>query len=270
MSAPSLAEAQRWLRWAITHPGGPEAALGGTFPPGLPARFHLPAAGGAGLVAGEEAPGRRPLDRLAVYASGYFSRLHGALAAEYPGVLAALGPERFREVVARHLLDHPSRSPSLADLGAGLAATLAALPLAAELPWVSELAALERALAEVWLEDAAPAGGEFLPAGADPSELRFRLAPTVRLLELHFSVDRWREDPRLLEASPRRLAVARAGGRLTVSPLTAPGFALLASLAGGATLGEACDAAGALGATAQGVQADLASWATRGWLLPRS
>jgi hypothetical protein len=49
-------------------------------------------------------------------------------------------------------------------------------------------------------------------------------------------------------------------------PLTASSFAMLAALAGGATLGEACAVADGLGATPEAVLADFEAWTSRGWL----
>ena len=102
--SPSLAELQRWMRWALTHPLGVARATSGEQLARLPERFTEPPARALPVVAADETPGRTAADRLAVYGSGYFSRLHGTLQVEYPQLSAALGEVPFREHAQAHEL----------------------------------------------------------------------------------------------------------------------------------------------------------------------
>lgn len=58
-------------------------------------------------------------DRLGVYARGYSARLHGALRATFPTVLALTGDQVFALFATAYLQAHPPTSYSLFDLGAG-------------------------------------------------------------------------------------------------------------------------------------------------------
>src|SRR5262249_3275433 len=148
--------------------------------------------------------------------------------------------ERFRELVGHHLLARPSASPSLADLGQGLAETLAGLPMSTELPWSVDLARLERLQLEVWLTEAGDPGDLQLPADADWAAVRLPLSPTVRLLRTDWTVDLWLEDRAPPRNEARWLAVWRTAASKGVLPIERSAQQTLQALAGGETLGEAC------------------------------
>jgi len=156
------------------------------------------------------------VDRLDVYASMYFVRIHDVLRDELARTAAVLGGEAFHALVTDYLQACPPAHPSLREVGARLPAFLAAHALAADCPWVAELARLERARLEVFdgpdaapltiaaLRDTAP--GRF---GA----LRLRLIPAHRLLAGRFTIsETWRAaDPsgKPPHAEPETLIVWR-------------------------------------------------------------
>lgn len=261
--SPSLAELQRWTRWALTHPLGIDRALSRSPAAGLPDRFTEPAASAQGSLVGDDVSGRSARDRLAIHSGGYFSRLHETLGIEYPRLAAALGPETFRALVAAHLLRNPSSSASLADLGANLPATVADSGLGA--PWCVDLARLERALGEVWLSDAAPVSALTPPPGGDWEQLRLDLSPALRLLRLDFDVADW--EPGAPRPSPlmHSLVVWRAGGSTGVERLEPGPALLLQALADGRALGDACALAAASGVDAETVSGAFSEWAGRSW-----
>jgi hypothetical protein len=261
--SPSLAELQRWTRWALTHPLGIDSALSRGPAPGLPVRFAEPPALAVDALAGDTVSGRTRRDRLAVHSGGYFSRLHGTLAIEYPRLAAALGPETFRALVAAHLLRHPSTSASLADLGADLPASLASSRLGA--PWCVDLAHLERALAEVWLSDAGPTSAPTPSPGSNWEQVRLVLSPALRLLRLAWDVADW--EPGDPPATPRvhTLVVWRAAGSTGVERLEPGPASLLHALAEGRPLGDACGAAAAVGVDVETVSSAFSEWTGRGW-----
>jgi len=80
--------------------------------------------------------------RLGVYATMYRARLRDALAGVYPALLWVLGDDAFTELAADFLDAHPSRQPSLRELGRPLPDYLAG--------WQAELAALEWARHDVF------------------------------------------------------------------------------------------------------------------------
>jgi len=264
-SSPTLAELQRWMRWALTHPLGVERALAGKPGPGLPPRFVEPPLRALGAIPGDEAPGRGTSARLSVYASGYFGRLHGALVLEYPRLERAVGAEGFRALVGLHLLSRPSTSASLADLGEALAETLQAHPVVAGRPWLIDLARLERALAEVWMSDGGPFPPLVLPA-AGWDTLRLELSPALRLLRLGWDVVETVPELGAPEERETWTAVWRDGEATAVERLAPAPGELLAALGRGATLGEVCELAEVHALRAEEVGAMFSDWAGQGWL----
>ena len=267
--SPSLAELQRWMRWALTHPLGVSEATGGRTLAGLPGRFDAPATDALSAVAGDSAPGRTALERLAVYGGGYFQRLHGTLELEFPRLAKALGDESFRALVAAHLLRSPSTNPSLADLGEALAETLRSLSSGVDAPWLVDLARIERATAEVWLSDVPPMTPWTLSAGDDWEQVRFALAPGARHLRLTWDLGEWRPD----EGTPARressLMVWRVEASTRVESVDSRSEAVLEALVGGMPLGPACALAGSLGMSAEELTGVFAHWTARGWLVTR-
>lgn len=263
-STPSLSELQQWMRWVITHPAGVEQALHQPPLTELPARFQEPRPSQLGVVGGDALLGREL--RLSVYASGYFDRLYASLQADHPRLEEALGPERFRQLVGHHLLARPSTSPSLADLGQGLDATLAGLPMAAEVPWSVDLARLERTQLEVWLTEAAGPAELQLPTDADWAAVRLWLTPTLRLLRSEWTVDLWLEDGSPPRNEPRWLAVWHTAASKGVVGLERAAWETLQALAEGATLGEACARAEEQGVAPEVLLEEFSRWVQRGWI----
>jgi hypothetical protein len=142
--------------------------------------------------AGEPADGLIALTAsgdLAIYANMYASRLHDALAEDYPKLRAALGDERFSELMEQYLRAHPPRSFTLRDLGIDLAEHLRASVHAP--PWAADLAALERARVEVFDGlDAPPlAHADVVALDAQLPELVLAWVPASVVVPLEWAVD---------------------------------------------------------------------------------
>jgi hypothetical protein len=265
-SSPSLADLQRWMRWVLTHPLGANRATEGEQLAGLPERFVEPEARVLTSIAGDPVPGRGVADRLSVYASGYFSRLHEALELEYPRLAEAVGPEEFRELVAAHLLRAPSSSPSLADLGEDLTGTLRACPAGVRWPWLADLAALERATAEVWLSGPSDPCRWKIEEGEEAGSLRLVLSALARLLPVSWDVVDWRAGQAGPARRQGRLVVWRVEASTGVEWLDhAPGE-VLAAVCRGEHLGELCELAATLGMSPEDVGTAFGHWAERGWV----
>lgn len=254
-ASPSLAELQRWMRWALTHPLGVGRAAAGESRAGLPDRFREPPARALPALAGDPTASRTVLDRLSVHGDGYLSRLHGTLQLEYPRLAAALGEGGFRALVAAHLLRSPPTSPSLADLGEGLAETLRAQPASARAPWLVDLAALERATAEVWLSDT-----------VDWAQVHLTLSSTTRLVPVDWDITDWPPEGPPPASAEGWLVVWRVGPSTGIEWIPLVPGQLLGQLARGVALGEACALAGTLGMGTEDVAAAFAHWRARGWL----
>lgn len=138
------------------------------------------------------------VERLDVYASMYFVRIHDVLAEELARTAAAMGAEAFHGLVTDYLAACPPSHPSLREAGARLPDFLAGHALGRERPWLAELARLERARLEVFDgPDAAPLTVTALanmPADDFPW-IRMRLIPPHRLLANRFTVsETWRAE----------------------------------------------------------------------------
>lgn len=116
----SLGASQHWLRRLITEPDGVEAGLATV---GDPEGAQL-----ATIVRGDR--GLAPVDRLAVYANAYFTRIHDCLREDFGALARALGPAGFHDLVKTYLMMHPPARPSLRHAGAHLAEHLATEPFA--------------------------------------------------------------------------------------------------------------------------------------------
>ncbi|MBI4820572.1 MAG: putative DNA-binding domain-containing protein [Deltaproteobacteria bacterium] len=81
--------------------------------------------------------------RLDVYANMYFFRLLDLLRADFPRIVAALGDKPFHNLVTDYLLVHPSRDPSVRNVGQHLPSFLREHSITKDQPWLSELAELE-------------------------------------------------------------------------------------------------------------------------------
>ena len=122
-----------------------------------------------------------------IYARMYASRLYDTLADDYPKLRAALGEDRFGDVVTRFLRAHPPTSFTLRDAGLALPAFLRG----GDPAWAADLAALERARIEVFdgpdavplAQDRVAGLGEALP------ELVLAWVPSSVVVPLAFTVD---------------------------------------------------------------------------------
>ncbi|WBU54142.1 DNA-binding domain-containing protein [Paracoccus sp. SCSIO 75233] len=143
--------------------GFSEALLSPDLPP--PPGLTLPQGGDAGR-------------RFAVYRNNVTVALSDALAANFP-VIASLVGERFMAATAGlFLVDHPPKSPVLAEWGEDFAAWLANYPPAESLPYLPDMARLEQLSREaLHARDARP---------VDPQEIA--ALPPERL-------ESWRPEP---------------------------------------------------------------------------
>lgn len=126
---------------------------------------------------------------LDIYANMYASRLHDALAEDYPKLRTALGADRFSELAAEYLRARPPRSFTLRDLGIDLAEHARTSELAP--PWTADLAALERARVEVFDgPDAQPlAHADVVALELQLPELVLSWVPSSVVVPLAWTVD---------------------------------------------------------------------------------
>jgi len=130
-------------------------------------------------------------ERLEIYNRQYWLRLLSSMNEDFPGLRSVLGSRRFEAMCRAYLVDCPSRSFTLRNLGARLEAWLREHPEWArdKQALAIDIVRLEWAEIEAFDGQAEPAlRAEDLTAG-DISGLHLKLQPYIRLLSLRYPVD---------------------------------------------------------------------------------
>lgn len=152
---------------------------------------------GIDLPEGVVDPDGRPAPkRYAVYRNNVTVSLIEAIVAGYPAVQALVGEAFFRAMARQFVRSHPPCSPLLMDYGAGFAEFIENYAPARPLPFLPDVARLERA----WLDafhsaDAVPLAANRLAGLGEADLARSRLVahPATRLVVSRFAVfDLWR------------------------------------------------------------------------------
>lgn len=189
--------------------------------------------------------------RLAVYSNAYRIRLADALGDTLPHLREFLGEEEFGSVAGRYIHAHPSQFASIRWFGDRLAQELEGSH--AEQPWVAELAQWEWALAASFDSAHALAVAiESLAAVAPGAwgELRLEFHPSVQQLELKtnapslfkaLSAGQPAPEPVALER-PQPWLLWRQDLKTQYRSLEPAETAALATVRGGGTFGEMCEA----------------------------
>jgi uncharacterized protein (UPF0276 family) len=244
--APSLRSLQAQLFALIAHPTGAREWLQELAPS---ERTELEAAF-------RDSPAFSRVERLEVYAQGYFFRLLDVLREQFPLLAYRLGGEPFHNLVTDYVLAHPSVNPSLAHLGDALPEFLSRSEFNLLYPEASELAAIE--LAQRRALDAADEPSvsaqelALLPA-QHWGNLRFQFAVSSALIAttwdyaafaLEYKSGTPPSRPGIALAAPRHLLVHRKGHEVLTRELPAVEATLLHAAFAGASFEE-------LGALAQ-------------------
>lgn len=199
---------------------------------------------------------------FAVYRNTVLKGCIDALAANYPSVARLVGEEWFRAAAAVYAREHLPRDPMLAAYGADFARFLAAFGPAVELPYLADVARLDRFWTEAHLaRDEAPVAAAAV-AGLDPDALaRVVLRPHAAARWAWFDARPiatiWRRnrhpgsaDGSEIEWRGEGLLILRPAGAVEHVELDAAGCAFLDTCAAGGTLADAAGAALAVRADA--------------------
>jgi hypothetical protein len=237
-------------------------------------------------------------ERLEIYNRQYWFRLFSSMIEDFPGLRSVLGEKRFDAMCKAYLVDCPSTSFTLRNLGSKLEAWLRKHPkwAGAKQTLALDIAKLEWADIEAFDGKSEPAlGAEDLAGVAGPS-LRLTLQPYVRLLEFKYPVDdlllavrKEEEDTEFASnafAEKRKrkkvqavaklkpktiyLVVHRVDFSVYFRRVDREEFAILTALRDGKTLGKAIDAAFGKSKMAEQERAVrvrewFQNWATLGW-----
>jgi hypothetical protein len=130
-------------------------------------------------------------ERLEIYNRQYWFRVLSSVIEDFPGLRAVLGDKKFEAMSKAYLVDCPSRSFTLRNLGARLEAWLRKHP-----KWAGPKQALAIDIARLEWADIEAFDGKAEPAlrpedlhAAAGANLKLRLQPYVRLLDLKYPVD---------------------------------------------------------------------------------
>jgi hypothetical protein len=237
----NLKELQSLLYRLITAPGGVAE--------GLAAEHELGARGLDALVLGDDRLSAQ--SRVDIYANMYFYRVLDALKEDFPATRAVLGDDHFHNLVTGYLIEHPPTEPSLYHCGRYLAEYLRDHPMRERVPFVADVAALERAIVEVFQgPDTTALTPDVLRAIA-PSDwpaIKLKVQPAAQTLALEWRVSdvvRAVEEGRPWQAAEHRkikVLVWRRQSRVFHRELEQLEADALAAVARGATFAEICDA----------------------------
>ena len=201
------------------------------------------------LVDPRLAPPQGDARRFAVYRNNVAVGLIGSLEARYPVTRRLVGEAFFRAMAGAYVVAEKPKSAVMIHYGANFPDFVHAFEPARELPYLPDVAALENAWVEAYHAAEAPVLPLAALADIDPGDLEnveFVLHPATRLLRLPspaaslWSAHQGDGEPEPpAHWGPQDVLVARPEADVFVRVLPPSGFALLAALRDGASLGEA-------------------------------
>ncbi len=180
----SLLSLQRQMARAVMTPLTPSERMRPVAPNGRPMRA---------VAAQFIKPNDRltSFERLEIYNKQYWFRVLSNLMEDFPGLRAVLGDRRFEALCKAYMTDCPSRSFTLRDLGSRLEGWLQRHPAQAgrRHALAVDMVRVEWADIEAFDGKAEPSLlPEDVPRGAG-GDVRLKLQPYVRLLDLNYPVD---------------------------------------------------------------------------------
>jgi hypothetical protein len=135
--------------------------------------------------------GRSSARRFAVYRNNVMVGLAQTLKDAFPAVHRIVGPEFFQAMARAYVVIEPPRSPMMFDCGAGFPDFIDHFEPATVLPYLSDVARIERAWTEAYHEaEALPIGpSAFAEIGPDQlPAVSLVLHPSVRIVRSRFPV----------------------------------------------------------------------------------
>ena len=196
--------------------------------------------------------GKSAVKRYNVYRNNVTVSLIEALAAIYPAVQRLTGPDFFRAMARFHICETPPTSPLLFYYGRDFPAFIARYEHARSLPWLADVARIERA----WLDayhaaDQPPLSPTALVAAAPDrlADLVFTVHPATRVVRSSFAAvtifaaNRTESSDRIDASTPEDALITRPELDVVVQRLTPGGAVFLTCLMSGCMLAEAAAAA---------------------------
>lgn len=180
---------------------------------------------------------------FAVYRNTWRKALVEALAANFPVIFELVGEEAFRVLSLEHADRSAAPSPVLAGIGEDFPDFLAGHPVVQDLPYLADVARIERLITEAHLagDSDAASRGPLLPS------VRFAWleTPAVTIWEAHQNPARF--DSLAPEWIGEGALVTRSSGRTAVRRIGRGGFGFLRELQAGHNVEEAAARAASYG-----------------------
>jgi hypothetical protein len=204
-----------------------------------------------GLVGPDGEPSTK---RFAVYRNNVVVGLIDAIKANFPAVCRIVGDEFFREMARAFVVSEPPVSPILLDYGDGFADFITGFEPAHSLPYLADVARIERAWMEAYHSREAialsPAALAEIPTDL-VADACFKVHPTLRTVRSQFpALTIWRMNvadgvpaPVDLESGGEDTLVMRPGANVEARAIPPGGVEFLTALASGKTLWEAAKTA---------------------------
>ncbi|MDX8517452.1 HvfC/BufC N-terminal domain-containing protein [Mesorhizobium dulcispinae] len=204
-----------------------------------------------GLVGPDGLPSPR---RFAVYRNNVVTGLIETLKENYPAVHRIVGDEFFRAMAGQFAITHPPRSPIMLDYGAGFPEFIDGFEPAATVPYLADVARIERAWIEAYhAADAEPlSAADLLAIDQDRlAQVRLALHPSLRVMQSRFpALTIWRMniaggEPAYvdLDAGGEDALIIRPGAEVRVHQIPMGAAALVRSLGAGGPVVAAAIAA---------------------------
>jgi hypothetical protein len=196
--------------------------------------------------------GKAATRRYAVYRNNVTASLIEALAATFPATQRITGPDFFRAMARSHVRETAPFSPLLFEYGRDFADFIDRYEYARSVPWLGDVARIERA----WLDayhaaDAKPLAPQALASipAERLADTVFKPHPTTRIMRSRFpavaifAANRG-DGPvgRIETTTPQDALITRSGLEVIVRHLPPGGAAFLSGLVSGETLGAAAAA----------------------------
>jgi hypothetical protein len=215
---------------------------------GLAAERRMPAGGLDAIVRGDERLSAEA--RVDIYANMYFYRLLDVLKEDFPATLSVLGDDNFHNLATGYLLEYPPTEPSVFFCGRHLAAYLRDHLPSKDAQYLADLAALERAVVEVFHGPDAPVLESEQMRAIAPEKwpaLELRTHPAVQVLKLKYrvaallqAVEEHREW-KPADAGGVEVIVWRRNSRVFYRELEEAEVRAIAALCKGVTFAKICD-----------------------------
>jgi putative DNA-binding protein len=214
----------------------------------------------AGVPSGLVGPDGRPSQRrFNIYRNNVVAGLVSTLTAAYPAVSRIVGEEFFVAMARAYALKEPPDRPMMSEYGAGFADFIAGFEPAAVLPYLADVARIERAWVEAYHSAEAPPVDpvrlfEFAPE--DRPHLRLLLHPSLRLVRSAFpALTIWQMNTKGGEPAPVDLAsssedvlIVRPYAQVELRCLQPGGFAFVDAIDGGLSVLVSAERASSLDA----------------------